>query len=148
MPIPSNGQSGVAGVVNGSMLIPLISPSLTNVFLALQFRDGKEYRTVNAYRSAVSAVLLLIDCHKVGSHPKVCQMLKGVYQLHPPQPRYASKWPVSTVVQYISSLSSNSQLSTRLLSYKLVGFLALTAPNRASGIAARDLLHALQILSS
>ena len=54
-------------------VIPLISPSLTNVlnFLALQFRDGKEYRTVNAYGSAVSAVLFLIDGHKVGSHPLV-----------------------------------------------------------------------------
>ena len=118
-----------------------LSPSLTNVldFLALQFHEGKEYRTVNVYRSALSAVLPLIDGHKAGSHPLVCQLLKGVFQLRPPQPRYATTWQVSKLVQYISSLGSNSNLSTKLLSYKLVGLLALTAPDRASGLAARDL---------
>lgn len=69
----------------------------------------------------------------------VCQLLKGVFQLRPPQPRYATTWQVSKVVQYISSLGSNSNLSTKLLSYKLVGLLALTAPDRASGLAPRDL---------
>ena len=98
-----------------------------------------EYRTVNVYRSALSAVMLLIDGHKAGSHPLVCQLLEGVFQLCPPQPRYATTWQVSKVVQYISSLGSNSNLSTKLLSYKLVGLLALTAPDRASGLAARDL---------
>ena len=91
------------------------------------------------YRSALSAVLPLIDGHIAGSHPLVCQLLKGVFQLRPPQPRYATTWQVSKVVQYISSLGSNSNLSTKLLSYKLVGLLALTAPDRASCLAARDL---------
>ena len=86
------------------------------------------------YRSALSAVLPLIDGHKAGSHPLVCQLLEGVFQLRPPQPRYATTWQVSKVVQYISSLGSNSNLSTKLLSYKLVGLLALTAPDRASGL--------------
>ena len=73
-----------------------LSPSLTNVldFLALQFHEGKEYRTVNVYRSALSAVLPLIDGHKAGSHPLVCQLLKGVFQLRPPRPHYATTWQV------------------------------------------------------
>ena len=93
-----------------------LSPSLTNVldFLALQFYEGKEYRTVNVYGSALSAVLPLIDGHKAGSHPLVCQLLKGVFQLRPPQPRYATTWQVSKVVHYISSLGSNSHLPTKL----------------------------------
>ena len=108
-------------------------------FLALQFHEGKEYRTVNVYRSALSAVLPLPDGHKAGSHPLVRELLKGVFQLRPPQPRYATTWQVSKVVHYISSLGSNSNLSIKLLSYKLVGLLALTVPYRASGLAARDL---------
>ena len=139
VPIPLPGQNGVAGVVNRSMSIPF--HHLTNVldFLALQFHEGKEYRTVNVYHSALSAVLPLIDGHKAGSHPLVCQLLKGVFQLRPSQPRYATMWQVSKVVRYISSLGSHSNLSTKLLSYKLVGLLALTAPDRASGLAACDL---------
>ena len=115
----------IPGMVRGNSN-PL-SPSLTHIldFLATQFHEGKEYRTINVYRSALSAVLPLIDGHKAGSHPLVCQMLKGVYQLRPPQPRYATTWQVSKVVQFISSLGPNTQLSTKLLSYKLVGLLAL-----------------------
>ena len=87
-----------------------LSPSLTSTLdsLALHFREGKEFRTINVYRSALSAVLPLIDGHKAGSHPLVCQMLKGVCQLRPPQPHYATTWPVSKVVQYIASLGSNA----------------------------------------
>ena len=62
-----------------------------------------------------------------------------MFQLRTPQPRYGTTWQVSKVVQYISSLGSNSNLSTKLLSYKLVGLLALTAPDRASSLAAHDL---------
>ena len=40
-----------------------LSPSLTSIldFLALQFREGKEYRTINVYGSALSAVLHFSD---------------------------------------------------------------------------------------
>ena len=71
-----------------------LSPSPANIldFFAPQFQGGKDYRTINVYRSALSAVLPLIDGHKVGSHPLVCQMLKGVFQLRPPQPHYATTW--------------------------------------------------------
>ena len=39
----------------------------------------------------------------------------------------------------MESFGPNNQRSAKLLSYKLVGLLALTAPDRASGLAARDL---------
>ena len=118
-----------------------LSPSLTNVldFFTTQFHEGKEYRTINVYRSALSAVLPLIDGQKAGSHPLVCQLLKGVYHLRLPQPCYANTWQVSKLVDFISSMGPNAQLPIKLLSYKLVGLLALTAPDRASGLAARDL---------
>lgn len=75
----------------------------------------------------------------MGRHPLVCQLLKGVKQLRPPQPRYAKTWQVGKLVQFIASLGPNEKLSTKLLSNKLAGLLALTAPDRASGLAARDL---------
>ena len=118
-----------------------LSPSLNDVldFFTTQFHEGKEYRTINVYRSALSAVLPLIEGHKAGSHPLVCQLLKEVYHLRPPQPRYANTWQVNQLVDFISSLGPNAQQSIKLLSYKLVGLLALSAPDRASGLAVRDL---------
>ena len=48
-----------------------ISASLTSVleFLKDQFKGGKAYRTLNVYRSALSAVLPLVDSFRVGAHP-------------------------------------------------------------------------------
>jgi len=62
------------------------------------------------------------------SHPLFCQTLKGVFQLRPPQPRYATTWQVSQAVQFISSLAPNNLPSLKLSwSNKLVvGLLALT----------------------
>ena len=45
----------------------------------------------------------------------------------------------SSKLDFIFGFKFQSYLSTELLSYKLVGFLALTALDRASGLAARDL---------
>lgn len=73
------------------------------------------------------------------SHPLVCQHLKGVYNLRPPQPRYASTWQVNKLVDFIASLGPNAQLSIKLLSHKMVGLLALSAPDRASALAVREL---------
>jgi hypothetical protein len=42
--------------------------------LASQFEAGKEYRTINVYRSAISGVLPKIDGVNVGQHPLVCQV--------------------------------------------------------------------------
>ena len=138
---PQPGTSGVAVVLNDRGSVNPLSPSLSDVldFFTTQFHEGNEYRTINIYRSDLSAVLPLIDGHKAGSHPLVCQLLKGVYHLRPPQSRYASTWQVNHLVDFISSLGPNAELSIKLLSYKLVGLLALSAPDRASGLAVRDL---------
>ena len=48
------------------------------------------------------------------SHPFVCQMLKGVFQLRPPQPHYATTWQVSQIVQFISALAPNNLPSLKL----------------------------------
>ena len=63
-------------------------------FLADQFRIGKQYRTINVLRSAISSVHPHIDGHLIGQHPYVCQLLRGVAVKRPPQPRYSSTWDV------------------------------------------------------
>ena len=57
-------------------------------FLEDQFEDGKAYRTLDVYRSTLSTLSLEIDSRRVGSHPLVSQLLKGVFHLRPPSPRY------------------------------------------------------------
>ena len=118
-----------------------VSVSLNAIleFLKDQFKDGKAYRTINVYRSALSAVLPEIDATSVGAHPLVCQLLKGIFHLRPPEPKYSHTWSVSQVLTYIKSLGNNEGLSLKLLSLKLVTLLALTAPDRSSDLAKKDL---------
>ena len=58
-------------------------------FLALEFLQGKQYRTINSYRSAISMTHGAIDGVVVGKHPLVSRLMKGIYNQRPPQPRYS-----------------------------------------------------------
>jgi hypothetical protein len=77
-------------------------------------------------------VLPLIDSRKVGSHPLVSQLLWGIFNLRPPQPKYSHTWKVSHLLGYIKSLGPNENLSLKNLSFKLVTLLGLTGPDRSS----------------
>ena len=63
-----------------------ISASLSDIinFLAGEY----QYRTLNVTRSAISMTHPVIDSHRVGEHPMICQLLKGIFNSRPPQPRY------------------------------------------------------------
>ena len=63
-------------------------------FLAELFEQGFQYRSLNAYRSAISSVHEKIDGIEVGKHPMVSRMLKGVFNERPPRPKYESVWKV------------------------------------------------------
>ncbi len=58
-----------------------ISASVQQVvnFLASLFADGKEYRTINVYRSALSMTLPKLEGLNVGQHPLVCQVMIGIF---------------------------------------------------------------------
>jgi hypothetical protein len=46
--------------------------------------------TINVRRSTLSMTLEPIDGKKIGDHPLLVQLLKGYYNLKPPNPRYDS----------------------------------------------------------
>ena len=58
----------------------------------------------------------VIDSHSVGEHPMICQLLKGIFNSRPPQPRYSFTWDVAVVVGYIKTLGANSTLSLLVFS--------------------------------
>ena len=55
-------------------------------FLAELFREGYLYRSLNLYRSVISAMHSEVDRQPVGQHPLVTRMLQGVYNERPPLP--------------------------------------------------------------
>ena len=96
-------------------------------FLKDQFKEGKAHRTLNVYRSALSAVLPEVDSWRVGAHPLVTQLLKGISHLKPPTPKYSYTWNACEVLSFIKSLGPNEKLNLKLQSFKLAMLLGLTA---------------------
>ena len=54
------------------------------------------------YRSAMSGHHEKVEGIPIRQHPKVCQLLSGVFNKRPPQSKYTVKWNISKVIDYIS----------------------------------------------
>ena len=107
-------------------------------FLASLFQEGYQYNSVNAYRSAISSVHKKVDGLPVGQHPLVTRLLKGVFNLRPPTPRYSSTWDVQQVLNYLGALGKAETLSLKHLSLKTVFLLAVTRPSRSADLSQLD----------
>lgn len=119
------------------------SASLADIvqFLTDLHVEGKEYSTVNTYRSAISMSHVSVGGVVVGKHPTVCRLMQGIFNSRPPKPKYKSVWDVDVVVTYIRSMEPSEQLSIEDLSWKLVALMALTNSDRASDLHALDLKY-------
>ena len=104
-------------------------------FLASLFNSGFAYRTINNYRSAISAYHEYIDGKPIGKHPKVCTLVAGVFNQRPPQPRYCFIWDVEIVLKYVkTSLGKTEELSDKFLTYKVTILMALASASRGCGL--------------
>ena len=56
-------------------------------FLTELYYHNYQYRTINVYRSIISASHLPIDGSPTGSHLLISPFMKGIFELRPPQPR-------------------------------------------------------------
>jgi len=109
-------------------------------FLGELFEAGYEYRTINCHRSAISAYHDLVDGKKIGSHVKVCELLTGVFNSRPPQPKYTFIWDVQVVLDYIKEVwADNKSISDKCLSLKLTMLIALVSAFRAIQIQHLDI---------
>ncbi|XP_056409862.1 uncharacterized protein LOC130334535 [Hyla sarda] len=108
-------------------------------FLSASFDSGKAYRTINLYRSAISATHPLIDFIPAGKHPLVCRLLKGIRFRRPPLPKYNSTWDVNLILDLFVSWEDNDSLSLKFLSFKLTVLLCLISIKRISDVRALDI---------
>ena len=97
-------------------------------FLSKLFNSGLQHRSINVIRSAVSITHKKIDGVVIGQHPLVSRLMRGVYNLRPPKPRYSVTWDVDAVVHYITNMGDNSNL-----------LMALVVASRVSELQALDL---------
>ena len=107
-------------------------------FLSGLYNDGYEYRTINAYRSAISAFHPDINGIKVGQISIIKQLMTGIFNSRPPIPRYTETWDVDQVLKHLISLPENQSLSLKQLSQKVAMLMALTSACRSSEICSFD----------
>ena len=91
----------------------------------LLFSEILEHRTINGYRSAISAYHEKGKGVPIGQHPQVCQLLLGVFNKRPTQPKYTVIWDVFREIDYIGTLCSSEHLSPKTINLKLTTFLVI-----------------------
>ena len=117
-----------------------VSAPLSEVleFLLEQYQAGKQYRTINSFRSAISMTHEEVDGTRVGQHPLVARFLKGIFNNRPPAPRYRGTWDTDIVLRHLEGSPDNRDLSLQQLTHKLAMLLALANADRCSNLAALD----------
>ena len=89
-------------------------------FLATLYQEGYQYNSVNAYGSAISSVHEKVEGVVIGQHPIITRLLKGIYNVRPPLPRYNGTWNVQTALNHLESLGETKNLTLKLLTMKTV----------------------------
>lgn len=122
----------------GARKINPYSASLAQIvdFLTELFHKGLQYRTINGYRSMLSAVLPPIDKYKVGQHPYIIQLLKGVFNSRPPKVRLLPEWNLEKVLVALQKkpFEPLSKVGLKMLTYKTVFLIAITSFRRCSDL--------------
>ena len=122
----------------GTFFIKCTIVLVCRLTIAGLYKDGYQYNSVNAYRSAISSVHEKVDGLPVGQHPLVTRLVKGVFNTRPPIPRYSSTWDVQTVLNYLEKMENPDKLSLKLLTLKTVFIMAITRPSRSADLSQLD----------
>ena len=108
-------------------------------FLTIIYEKTHSYSAVNTARCALSSFIVLDSGQTIGTHPLISRFVKGVFNLHPPAPRYKEVWDVRLVLDFLRSLSPIASLGLRDITLKLCMLIALISAQRC------QTLHLLRI---
>ena len=108
-------------------------------FLAQLYEEGYQYRSLNAYRSAIASMHMHIEEVSIGQHRLVSHLLKGAFHSRPPLPRYKETWDVSKVLTLLAGQNVSDECSLKMLSQRTAMLLALTRLCRSVDLTKLDL---------
>ena len=94
------------------------------------FWEKNEYSAINTYKSALSAYHVKVDNHPVGKHPKVCNLMTGLFDMNPPKLRYMFIWVIEQLLIFIKGIRNNTELPDRHINLKLALLLFLSSAGR------------------
>ena len=79
-------------------------------FMHGMYVNGCLYTGLCAALSALPTIVTIKGYKKLSEHPFISCYLKGIYNRHPPLPKYASIWEISLVLEYYNSSETNDKL--------------------------------------
>ena len=110
-------------------------------FLLEKFQEGKAIGTIHVYKAALSGLLDQADGFKIGAHPHVVDLVKGMANQKPKQYKTFPPWKVDKVLDLLKGWGDNTQLDIRHITLKTAMLLALTSGARCCELANLDTGH-------
>lgn len=105
-------------------------------FLGGLYKKGLKYSTLCGYRSAISSYHDNVDGLKVGEHPTLIRLIKGVFNLRPPSRQLQASWDLGLVLRKLRGkpFEPLADVSARWLTLKTALLVALSTAGRSSDI--------------
>ena len=108
-------------------------------FITEEFKNGKQYSTLNTYRSAISATHVGYSGTPASQHPLLCRLLQGIFNSRPPMPKNVTLWDVEIALKHAESNFPLEELSLKQISERTAMLLALANADRVSDLHSLDL---------
>ena len=112
-----------------------LSPTILDViaYLTSMYDRGLQYTTIASAKSVLSGMLHIPGVISISSHPLIIRLLKGIFHVRPPKPRYEFIWDTELVLNFLKNLNP-SAVTLKLLTLKKVTLLTLLSGQRVSTI--------------
>ena len=118
-----------------------IQPTVNGVisFFSLLYHQGQGYQSICNARSALNNIIYLPEFSDISQHPLIKRFIKDIFNLRPPQPRYAEIWYVSIVFRFIDEYGHNEHLTLKKLTIKTATILLLLSGERINTLSSFDI---------
>ena len=117
------------------MLVYWMEPKSHSESYRELFQEGFSYSSLNSYRSAISSVHERTEGIPVGKHLVIVRILKGAFNIKPPQPRYKSTLSVSQVIVWLDTFKNIVSTPILDLSIRTVMLCVLAKRCRSAKLA-------------
>eukprot|EP00794_Sanderia_malayensis_P004314 gene4314-4887_t len=109
-----------------------LRPTINSVleFLLQLHKGGCLYSGLSAARSALASIIVIPGYSSLSEHPMIARFLKGIFNRHPPLPKYVHIWDINKVLGFYKTLPDNEQLSLKEITQKLVMLLLILGARR------------------
>ena len=107
------------------------------------YNQCSNYSTTCVARSALASVVVIQGYRNLSDHQLVSRFVKGIFNIHPPLPKYVKTWDINVVLELFYHKGDNSKLSFKDLARKLVVLFLILAARRIQPMVA---IHANCVL--